>query len=175
MGDCSAMERSLTDALCTRCGLCCDGSLFADVELAGHREAARLELLGLAVEDGDAPGGLLAQPCAALVGRRCGIYAHRPECCRTFECRLLLDVRRGRVSVESAGTHIAEALSLIRRAKVLLVQCGRRDVNLPIAERVAEALAGAASGSSSVKRLRKDLAATKSALGILVRTVFLRG
>jgi hypothetical protein len=169
------MERSLTDVLCTRCGLCCDGSLFADVELAGHREAARLEILGLAVEEGDAPGGLLAQPCAALVGRRCGIYAHRPECCRTFECRLLQDVRRGRVSVERARTHIAEALRLIRRAEALLVRCGRRNLNLPLVERSAEALAGGASASPGMKRQRDELAATMSALGNLIRTVFLRG
>ena len=169
------MEPSLTDALCTRCGLCCDGSLFADVELAGYREAARLEILGLAVEEGDAPGGLLAQPCAALAGRRCGIYAHRPECCRTFECRLLRDVRRGRVSVERAGTHITEALRLIRRAKVLLVQCGQRDLHVPLAERSAEALAAGARASPRVNRQRAELAATMSALGNLIRRVFLPG
>src|SRR5437773_9919953 len=88
------MIPSLTDILCTRCALCCDGSLFADVELAGRAEATRLEVLGLEIEDGD-EGALLTLPCAALAGRRCGIYPHRPECCRTFECRLLQEVRRG--------------------------------------------------------------------------------
>jgi uncharacterized protein len=110
------MKRSLTDTLCTRCGLCCDGSLFADVELAGHAEATTLEILGLEIDDDDADGALLLQPCRALQGNRCGIYAHRPECCRTFECRLLQDVRRGAVGVERARVQIARTRKRIRRA-----------------------------------------------------------
>ena len=89
------MKPSLTDTLCTRCGLCCDGSLFGDVELVGPGEATRLEIMGLEIDDNQADGDLLLQPCAALQGRRCGIYAHRPKCCRSFECRLLEDVRSG--------------------------------------------------------------------------------
>src|SRR5438874_1102304 len=57
------MNPSLTDTLCTRCGLCCDGSLFADVELANRAEATGLELMGLEIEDDDANGALLTQPC----------------------------------------------------------------------------------------------------------------
>jgi uncharacterized protein len=110
------MGPSLTDTLCTRCGLCCDGSLFADVELAGRAEATRLEVLGLEIDDDDTDGALLLQPCLALEGTRCGIYAHRPECCRTFECRLLQAVRRGAVGVERAGRRIADARRRIRRA-----------------------------------------------------------
>ena len=75
----------LTDTLCTQCGLCCDGTLFGDVELAGRREAARLEGLGLDVDSDDADVELLALPCAGLRGTRCRVYAHRPPCCRTFE------------------------------------------------------------------------------------------
>ena len=43
------MSPLLTDTLCTNCGLCCDGTLFADVELVGQAEIARLrsELEGL--------------------------------------------------------------------------------------------------------------------------------
>jgi hypothetical protein len=109
------MGPSLTDTLCTRCGLCCDGSLFADVELAGRVEATRLEDLGLEIDD-DADGALLLQPCLALQGTRCGIYALRPECCRTFECRLLQEVRRGAVGVERARVRIADTRKRIRRA-----------------------------------------------------------
>ena len=111
------MSPCRTDALCTRCGLCCDGTLFADVELAGRAEAAGLEVMGQEIEDDDAGGGLLVQPCGALQRRRCGIYAHRPECCRTFECRLLQDVRRGSVGLERAGEQIEEALTRIGRVR----------------------------------------------------------
>ena len=47
------MIPSLTDTLCTRCALCCEGSLFADVELSGPKEAAGLEIVGLKIEDDD--------------------------------------------------------------------------------------------------------------------------
>ena len=125
------MTPSLTDTLCTRCGLCCDGSLFSDVELSGRSEATRLELLGLDIEEDDADESLLQQPCAALRGTRCGIYAHRPGCCMTFECRLLRDVRRGAMNVARARGHIADARQRIRRTKVLLVRLGQRH-NVPI-------------------------------------------
>ncbi len=88
----------VTDTLCTRCGLCCDGTLFGDVELTGRREAARLEALGLDVDTDDADVELLALPCAGLRKTRCSVYAHRPQCCRTFECRLLQETERGTVS-----------------------------------------------------------------------------
>ena len=119
------MEPSLTDVLCTRCGLCCDGSLFADVELAGAHEAAGLEVMGLAIEEGDRDGvHLLLQPCRALKGTRCSIYEHRPGCCRTFECRLLQEVRRGAVSVEEALGKIAEA-KISLKSQVLSLESKR--------------------------------------------------
>ena len=46
------MKPNLANVLCTRCGLCCDGSLFADAELAA-RETTTLEVLGLEIEDAD--------------------------------------------------------------------------------------------------------------------------
>src|SRR5882724_5232384 len=117
------MKPSLTDTLCTRCGLCCDGSLFADVELASDDEASALEVMGLEIEDADEDhGGLLLQPCGALKGKRCSMYPYRPDCCRTFECRLLQRVKRGAVGVEWANQRIAEALKRIERVKKRVVQ-----------------------------------------------------
>ena len=97
------MTRNLADTLCTSCGLCCDGTLFADVELVGQAEAARLEIMGLELDDGETNAGLLSQPCAALQGGRCGIYAYRPKCCRVFECHLLQNAQRGAVTAERAA------------------------------------------------------------------------
>jgi Fe-S-cluster containining protein len=167
------MEPNLTDVLCTRCGLCCDGSLFADVELAGQAEATGLEILGLEIDDNDADGALLLQPCVALRGRRCGIYAHRPKCCRTFECRLLQDARRGVVTVERAAEQIAEALRRIRRVRDLLAQLDEPDVSLPLKERCAHALAGEAGATHEVNRKRAELEAAMSAVERLIRTTFL--
>jgi len=169
------MEPSLTDTLCTRCGLCCDGSLFADVELAGRAEATRLEAMGLEIEDDDTNGALLLLPCRALQGRRCGIYAHRPECCRTFECRLLQDVRRGTVGVGRAGEQIAEVLIRIGRVTRLMARLGQRDGHLPLGESCAEALARNADADPEVNRRRAELEAAMSAVEESLRKTFLDG
>ena len=135
------MEESLTDTLCTRCGLCCDGTLLADVELAGRAEAVRMEFLGLRVEEHDGDSELMQLPCAALCGTRCGVYAHRPKVCRTFECRLLQQTRRGAVDVERAIALIDMTRSRIDHVKELLVQLGSEELGLPLSERCAEVLA----------------------------------
>jgi len=169
------MKPNLTDTLCTRCGLCCDGSLFADVELAGRAEATRLEVMGLEIEDDDMNGALLLQPCRALQGKRCGIYAHRPECCRTFECRLLQDVRRGTAGVERARKRIAEVLKRIGRVRELMAHLGQRDGSLPLGESCAEALARDADEDPEVNRKRAELEAAMSAVEELLRKTFLDG
>lgn len=168
-------SESLTDALCTRCGLCCDGSLFADVELSSRAEATGLEILGLEIEDDDTDGALLVQPCRALQGKRCTIYPHRPRCCRTFECRLLEDVRRGAVSVERAREHIEEALRAIGRVKEALARLGQADERLPLKERCAEALATEAGANRGASRKRADLEAAFSVVAKLLQKTFLGG
>jgi uncharacterized protein len=169
------MTPNLTDTLCTKCGLCCDGSLFADVELAGRRESAGLEAMGLEIEDDDVSGDLLVQPCRALRGKRCSIYAHRPECCRTFECRLLQDVRRGAVTAERATEHIAEALKQAGRVRKLAAELGLRDARLPLKERCAEALAltDETDAHPTLKRKREELEVVMGAIELLIRENFL--
>jgi uncharacterized protein len=169
------MKRGLTDQLCTRCGLCCDGSLFADVELAGSAEAAGLEVMGLEIEEDDADGALLVQPCAALRGKRCGIYAHRPDCCRTFECRLLQDARRGAVSVGDAVALIAETLKRIRHVRKLVAELGQT-ARLPLKECYADAmtLTHDAQLPPALNRKRAELEAAMSDLNQSLEGNFLR-
>lgn len=169
------MRPSLTDTLCTRCGLCCDGSLFADVELAGRAEATRLEAMGLEIEDEDTNCALLTQPCRALRRARCGVYAHRPECCRTFECRLLQDVRRGAAGVEQAGAIIAEARKRIGRVRELMARLGQHDGRLPLGEICAEALARDPDPLPQVNRKRAELETAMSAVEESIRRTFLDG
>ena len=85
--------------------------------------------MGLEIEEDDADGALLVQPCAAVEGKRCGIYTHRPECCRTFECRLLQDARRGTVSVRQAAEQIAKTLKHVGRVRKLAAELGQRDAH----------------------------------------------
>ncbi len=158
----------LTDTLCTRCGLCCDGTLLGDVELTGPAEAARLELLGLDVDTDDADTELLALPCAALRGTRCGIYTQRPQCCRTFECTLLRNAERGAVSVERALDQIGEARAQVQQVKALLARVEMRPARLPLEERVDDALAAPAGRSSATAGHR---AALESAMAVLARTI----
>ncbi len=171
------MKPSLTDTLCTRCGLCCDGSLFADVELAGTDEASALEVMGLEIEEDEDDSGLLLQPCAALKGKRCGIYPYRPDCCRTFECRLLQEVKRGAIGVEGAKTKIAEALKRIERVKELIVQLGQGNERLPLKERCAEALALSeeADADPEINRKRDELRAAMTSAEHLIQETFLGG
>ena len=172
------MKPSLTDTLCTRCGLCCDGSLFADVELASGDEASALEVMGLEIEDDDEDdGGVLVQPCGALKGKRCSIYPHRPDCCRTFKCRLLQEAERGMVEFERAKEKIAEALKRIVRVKELAVQLGTGNERLPLKEHCVEALAlsEAAAADPAVKRKRAELQAAMTSVERLVQATFLGG
>lgn len=168
------MTPSLTDILCTRCGLCCDGSLLADVEL-DDREAADLEILGLEVEDGDAKGGLLLLPCGALRGTRCSIYEHRPSCCRTFECRLLQDARRGAVTVERATEIIAETRRHIGRVNELIASLGDPGERLPLKERAAEALVESSNENENpdATRVRSELTKEMAAVERSLRDSFL--
>ena len=168
------MEPVLTDILCTRCGLCCDGSLFADVELASQAEATRLEVMGLEIEDDDA-SHLLVLPCRALQGTRCSIYAHRPRCCRTFECHLLQNVRQGTVGVDRAAALIAETRGRIARVKELLTDLEPRPSRLPLAERCAEVLTEEAGSSPEAIRKHAELKAAMSATEDLIRKTFLGG
>jgi len=172
------MKPSLTDTFCTRCGLCCDGSLFADVELASHDEASTLEVMGLEVEEADEDdGGLLMQPCGALKGKRCSLYAHRPDCCRTFECRLLQEVKRGAVSGDRAQAKISAVLRRIERVQQLIAEFGAGDQRLPLKERCAEALAraGESKAKPRMNRKRAELQVAMNAVERLIQKTFLEG
>ncbi len=169
--DSSSPSGPITDALCANCGLCCDGSLLADVELAGRREADRMEALGLEVEEGDDEGRdlcLLPLPCAALRGTRCSIYPHRPETCRTFECRLLKDALAGRVSLAEARGVIEETRSLARRLGELVEAVGEEEGGGTLAERVHEAM-----GAVAEPEIRKEQRERFAVFEALVRERFL--
>jgi Fe-S-cluster containining protein len=133
------MAPSLTDQLCTRCGLCCDGTFFGDVELHGRAESTRLLALGLPVDDGDGDADVLPLPCAALRGTRCSVYAHRPSTCRQFECGLLQRVRRGEVAVARAVARIVSARAQADEVRALLAEVEHRPRRLPLRERCADA------------------------------------
>ena len=91
---------AMSEALCQRCGLCCDGTLFTRTPLEPG-EAAPPPLV--------AAGAHLPQPCAALSGLRCTVYADRPRSCRRYECLLYGALAQGEVTLDEALAVVAEA------------------------------------------------------------------
>jgi uncharacterized protein len=102
------------ETLCQACGLCCDGSLFTRVPL-GFQEVAPEGVLGVVTN----PFGArhVPQPCAALAGTCCQVYAQRPRACRGYEC--FLYIARSDDEVDHG-----EALNIVRRARALVEAAG---------------------------------------------------
>ena len=133
------MTVDLTERLCTRCGLCCDGSLFDDVELSGEKEGTALELLGLDIDTDGPP--LLLQPCNAPKGTRCEVYKHRPGCCQTFACLLLQRAEQGLLEPDEAEQTIVTTREHVGRIRNLCKRLGVEDPLLPLKDLCIDALA----------------------------------
>jgi Fe-S-cluster containining protein len=133
---------SFTDAisqLCPKCGLCCNGVLFADVELRKGDDAQRLAELGLSlVKKGCKPA--FAQPCACFDGTLCRIYSERPAYCRAFECGLLKGVQAGELEAKTALKTIAEAKRRVEKVRCLLQRLGQNDEQLALIKRYAQVM-----------------------------------
>ena len=104
---------------------------------------------------------------------RCSVYAHRPHVCRTFECRLLKDVRAGEVTVEQAGALIGEAHEQLAHLRTLLAALGQRASRLPLRERIAEALAREPSADAEKQARREELHHALEVVEESIRRTFL--
>jgi len=134
-----AMEDAISK-LCPKCGLCCNGVLFSDVELERGDEPQRLAELGLAFHR-KGKKNCLPQPCACLDGTLCRIYANRPERCRTFECRLLQRVQAGSISSHAALKAIRQAHQCADAVRLLVRKLGQHDEHLPLSKRYHQIMA----------------------------------
>ena len=128
------------DQLCPNCGLCCDSTLFADVELRAGDDAKRLTKLGLTIENKTRTKLAFAQSCACFDGKLCGIYADRPKRCRTFECGLLKRVQAGELNAAAALKTIAKTKLQAETVRGLLRQLGQNDERLAMTKRYAAAM-----------------------------------
>lgn len=129
------------EQLCPNCGLCCDSTLFADVELRAGDDAARLRKLGLTLERKTKSKLAFAQPCACFDGKLCKIYADRPERCRRFDCGLLKKVDAGEITAGAALKKIAAAKQRSEQIRELLRQSGQLDGHMALTHRYAEVMA----------------------------------
>ena len=101
-------------ALCLRCGLCCDGTLFTHVPVEPP-EVEDLRAHGVEVEGhGDGPSSL-RQCCSALRGTRCAVYQVRPATCRRYRCQLLIALEEDEVSLKDAVRVVEDARQLLGR------------------------------------------------------------
>lgn len=96
--------------------------MFADVKLQPGDDAERLRSVGLPVSNSKSArrAPRFMQPCTALEGSVCRIYAERPKHCRAFECVLLRSVRAGRTEPEAALRLIRTAQNRAEKVRRLL-------------------------------------------------------
>lgn len=132
-------EKSNAEKLCLACGLCCNGVIFADVQLQSSDKAARLQALGLRFKSSRSKlktqKPKFLQPCAAFQNCSCQIYKERPKHCRQFECALLKDLNTSSVSFEAAATTVRGAHRRVERVRRLLRKLGDEDESLALGKR----------------------------------------
>jgi Fe-S-cluster containining protein len=132
----------LNTPICLECGLCCNGVIFANVNLQAGDDAQRLKSLGLALHSsrrvankGQVPTVSFLQPCSAFDGCRCRIYSERPSYCRQFECILLKKINSGAIDTATARRVIAEVRQSLEGVTKLLGSLGDHHVQKPLRER----------------------------------------
>ena len=128
------------DVLCRQCGLCCDGSLFADVLLTSVELESIEKVVGYEKRDERV---FLQQPCQALCDGDCQVYSHRPTGCREFECELLRQVKRGETHASAALGTIKTVREKVLSIEELLKQLGEEDPELPLSFRYESVLSQA--------------------------------
>jgi len=128
------------EQLCPNCGLCCDSTLFADVELRKGDDPKRLQALGLDVQLKTKTRLAFPQPCNCFDGKFCKIYAERPKRCRLFECGLLKRVESGEMTAAAALKKIGVARKWAEEVRELLRESGQHDELMALTHRYTEAM-----------------------------------
>lgn len=126
--------------LCPKCGLCCNGVLFGDVELQRGDDAKSLSKLGVEFFRKGRKTAF-SQPCACLVNGLCRIYADRPQRCATFDCGLLKRVQSGKTPPAVALKKITEAKRRADEVLKLVRLLGNTDEDLPLNQRYSAVIA----------------------------------
>lgn len=128
---------SLPESLCLACGLCCDGTLFRDVELQPSDDVEKLRALGLPLRKrAGKEAAKFPQPCSALCSDlRCRIYADRPSRCREFECALFKSVAAGRAELSTALKTIRHTRQQAEKVRRLLRELGDSGEGVGLAKR----------------------------------------
>lgn len=121
------------ERLCLDCGLCCNGVLFDQVVLQPADQIAALSARGLKIKKRQ----FFHQPCTALCGSLCQIYACRPTRCRAFECRQFQQVAAGKVDENDARARIDDVRASVASIELLLNRSEHDNPRKSLAQRVA--------------------------------------
>jgi Fe-S-cluster containining protein len=134
------MDGNDSASLCLECGLCCNGVIFADVELQSSEiQDLRSNFENLKLTGKKGHRSKLPQPCAAFDGCRCRIYSDRPTYCRQFECLLFKNVQSGRLGREAASRIVRTAKERGEKVRALLRELGDADEQSPLSLRFQRA------------------------------------
>lgn len=107
VADCGDDERGRSEPsddgsrLCTRCGLCCDGTLFGYAVVTDDEVRRLRHRLPLVLGSGNLEPHFELR-CVALGPRGCDVYGERPSTCVNYACKLLSRLRRGEVTLDAA-------------------------------------------------------------------------
>jgi Fe-S-cluster containining protein len=142
------MNNDSAKPLCLQCGMCCSGVIFSDVEVQpeeiGPSLAPFFPNVQSAAGNKTSRSGVgansnralkLSQPCGALNGCTCTIYADRPSYCRQFECLVLKRLQEGRIPRGEALKIVQMGLDRAEKVRQLLRATGDHDEKLGIARR----------------------------------------
>ena len=101
-----------------QCGLCCDGTFYGSVVIADG-EKVRLDRVGLRIVRDDESGATtMAQPCSALRGCLCAVYAERPTACAAYQCSLRKKVGAGDGTLDDALANVKKMRELLSAIRV---------------------------------------------------------
>jgi Fe-S-cluster containining protein len=162
--------------LCLECGLCCNGVIFADVELQTTEvQSLRSKVQSLRLSGKN--GTKLPQPCAAFDGCRCRVYAERPTYCRQFECLLLKNVQSGRIGRTEGSRMVRTAKERAEKVRSLLRELGDSDEGTALSLRFQRAAKRyeKAPLTDGKAEIYADLTLAVHDLNMLVREAFYPG
>ena len=116
------MENQQTlSAICTECGLCCDGSLFPKAHVIDEDDQATAQRLGLTTFE-ESGKRYFKLPCPCF-DQLCTVYdVKRPHICKAFFCEPLKKANKGDISLEEATKKIKLAIQLRSEVKALASQ-----------------------------------------------------
>ncbi len=130
------MNAPLPEQICLHCGLCCDGTLFRDVELQPGDDADQLRAMGLAVSRSALRAPRFKQSCNALCpDLKCRVYADRPARCQQFECALLQAVAQGEAELPAVLKTIRQTRQMAEGVRRLLRELGDAGEGVALAKR----------------------------------------